>query len=91
MIDNVKTEQPTLDGSLERLTEQIHRTEIAVTALFAILANDEVSEDIKLSFFAEPTVSNVIARQDERLGWQNHRLDGLIERLGKTIGKVKIV
>ena len=85
-------EQPTLDGQLEKLTDQIHRIEGAVTELSAILTNDEPSkEEVNMVNFVESIVTCVIVCQIERLRYQNHCLNNLIERLGKTIGKVKIV
>ena len=85
-------EQPTLDGQLEKLTDQIHRIGCAVTELSAILTNDEPSkEEANIGNFVEPNVTCVIVRQIERLKYQNHCLSNLIERLGKTIGQVKLV
>ena len=85
-------EQPTLDGQLEKLTDQIHGIEDAVMKLFAILTNDEPSkEEVNMVNSVESIVTCVIVRQIERLRYQNHCLSNLIERLGKTIGKVKII
>ena len=85
-------EQPALDSQLEKLTDQIHRLEDAVMKLFAILTNDEPNkEEANMGNFVESIVTCVIVRQIERLRYQNHCLSNLIERLGKNIGKVKIV
>ena len=78
-------EQPTLDGQLEKLTDQIHRLEDAVMRLSAILTNVEPSkEEANIGNSVEPNITCVIVRQ-------NHYLSNLIERLGKNIGKVKII